>query len=446
MLTNRKKRLLAVTLATAFLFMMVSPALTSAVLPPDLKTGPYIDKVVYQVITGNDATIAALIAGTIDMHSGFINPSNLELVQDDPDITLQGSLRNGFGQIRINTRDYPLNISGLRRAFAYAYDKRAVQADIMLGYSQLHDSVVPYTFDEWCIEDDLEWHYYDADPDTGNAILDDLGFDRGPDGWRLAPDGSPMDFEIIYGASTPDIGGGCAQLGVDALATLDIHAHTIPIDFNTYTTMMDDHAPYDMIFYATVFYTNDPQSWLGYEWSSWLADVPLENPSNFVNETYDSWIPQFLESTTYEEVYEASAAMQRILHYNVPLLIMYENIYMQGFRNQVFEGHVADRGRYVDGVWTIRNIRKIDGTAGGTVTVAIGVEPDNFNHYISNSAVTSQLLNNMNSRMYDFGPDFSAVPDLAEGEPLVEVNADNPSVPVGHQRLTVDLIQNATWS
>ena len=445
MLTYRKKRLIALTLAAAFLFMAVSPVMTNAVTVPDnLNTGPYVEKIVYQVIASQDQRIAAILAGTVEMDNSFFNPSNLDLLTADEDVSIAENLRNGYGHIRINCRDYPLNISGFRRAFAYAYDKRAVQQDIMLGYSQLHDALVPYT-NSFSIEDDLEYHYYDADPTTGNAILDKLNFTMQPDGWRTAPDGSPIDIEIIYGANTPDIGGGCAQLGVDALEELGIHAHTLPQDFNTYISTLDSHGAYDMIFYATNFYGSDVD-WLAYSYWSERADEPLENPSNFRNETYDSYRDDLLNGVTYEEVYEAAAEMQRILHYNVPLLIVYENIYMQAYRNDVFEGHVDDLGRYIAGPWTARKIHKIDGTGGGTVTIAIGEEPDSFNIFTSNSAYSAAIQNNLYPRLYDWANDLSPYGNLATNL-ITEVHEDNPTaIPVNHTRFTVDIVSNATWS
>jgi hypothetical protein len=94
-----------------------------------------------------------------------------------------------------------------------------------------------------------------------------------------------------------------------------------------------------MIFYATNFYGSDVD-WLAYNYWSERANEPLENPSNFMNATYDSYRDDLLGGTTYAEVYAAAAEMQKILHYNVPLLIVYENIYMQAYRNDVYEGHV----------------------------------------------------------------------------------------------------------
>jgi ABC-type transport system substrate-binding protein len=148
---------------------------------------------------------------------------------------------------------------------------------------------------------------------------------------------------------------------------------------------------------------------------------------------------------TYHEVYDAAAEMQKILQYNVPRLVVYENTYMQGYRNDQFTGQVEDLGRYISGPWTMRKIHKLDGTFGGTVPIAIGEEPDSFNIYVTNSAYSAAILSELWPSLYGFGPDLNPYPDIAESM-ITETHTDNPAVPLGHTRFTIDIIQNATWS
>jgi ABC-type transport system substrate-binding protein len=256
--------------------------------------------------------------------------------------------------------------------------------------------------------------------------------------------GEPFDIEIEYASSSPEIAGGTAQIGVDALRRLGINAQTRAADFNEYISRLDSHGDYDMVFFAVNFYSNDVD-WLAYEYWSEYADVEYQNPTNFANETYDSWRDQLLYGATYEDVYQAAAKMQEILQYNVPRLVVYENTYMQGYRNDQFTGHVEDLGRYISGPWTMRKIQKLDGTFGGTVPIAISEEPDSFNIYVTNSAYSAAILSELWPSLYGFAPDLNPWPDLAESM-LIETHSDNAAVPVGHTRFTVDIIQNATWS
>jgi peptide/nickel transport system substrate-binding protein len=93
----------------------------------------------------------------------------------------------------------------------------------------------------------------------------------------------------------------------------------------------------------------------------------------------------------------------------------------------------------------MRNIRKLDGTLGGTIRIAISEEPDTFNIYVTNSAYSAAILSELYPSLYKYGPDLTPWPDLAENL-LTETHTDNPSVPVGHTRFTIDIVHNATWS
>jgi ABC-type transport system substrate-binding protein len=428
--------------------MMVSPALSVAQAwpPGDLNVGPNVDKVVYKVIVGDDQMILALQGGVVDIHDGFFDPDNYALLDADPNLEVSDDiLRNGYGHIKINTRDAPLNWTALRRAFAFAYDKTAVQTDIFQGLMRLHDSVVVYTNDLFSIEDDLPYHYYNPEPAKGNALLDAAGFDIDPlTGFREDPNGNPIHIVIGYSPSSPAIAGGCAQLGVDALAALSISAETNQEDFNTYLANLYNHGDYDMLFFATSFY-GKTLDWMAREYGSEYANAYAQNDSNFANETMDGILQDILDAKTYQEAYDACAEAQLLIHYQVPLLITYENMYLQAYRNDKFKGHIKDAGRYIQSKWNIQNIIQLDDTFGGTVAVALGQEPDTFNGFTSSSGYTAQILNLVDSNLYDFGPDLEPYPVLAESY-TEETHADNAAVPEGHHRFTFDLIQNATWS
>ena len=452
MLTNRNKRLIAITFSMAFILMAVSPAFSqAAAIPSDLNQGPYVDTLVYQVITNPDTVIQSLLAGTIQMDNSFFNPIHYEALDLDPDITIASALRNGYGHITINCDKFPLNLSVFRRAFAFAFDKYRVTDEILSGYNQEHDSLVPY-ISSFSIEDELPYHYYSANVALANQMLDDAGF-----GWTGAPNdyaggsrrttpGTNEQFHvnIEYGDNSEDIAGGTARIGVDALRSMGVDADSLAANFNEYISRLDFHGDYDMVFFAYNFLGNDISD-LGDMFYGPFADLDYQNMMNFRNASFDALRDDLLYGVTYEDVYEAGRQMQLILHHNVPRLVVYENTYNQAYRNDVFTGHVMDAAYYITGLWTMRNIHKIDGTAGGSVSISLGEEPDSFNIYTTNSAYAAAINNELWPALYNRGPDMAPWPDLAETL-LTETHLDNALVPEGHTRFTMDIIQNATWS
>ncbi|MHA2115758.1 MAG: ABC transporter substrate-binding protein [Candidatus Thorarchaeota archaeon] len=414
----------------------------------DTISGPYVNKVLYKIITGENNQVQALLNNEIDILDGPIGVGYLPTLDADPNISLSSTLRNGYGHITINCRDAPLNWTALRRAFALAYNKTKVQSDIFQNYSRLQDSLVPYTNDLFCVEDELPHNYYTSEIALGNALLDSAGFlVDGGTGFREDPNGNPIHIVIAYSASSPTIAGGCAQIGVDALNALSISASTNAADFNTYIANMYNHGAYDMIFYATDFYSNDV-SWLASQYWSDNDDVYAQNPSNFANSTYDLYRDQLINGTTYQEVYNASREMQKILHHNVPVLVVYEDFQFSAYRTDRFEGHVLDVSQNIGNEWT--NLKSHltlleGGPFSGTLRVSMGQEPDTFNTMTTNSKYSKTIFRDMFNSLLRTGPDGDLRLDLAESY-TIETHDDNLAVPDGNTRITFEVIQNALWS
>jgi ABC-type transport system substrate-binding protein len=412
-------------------------------VPGNLNSGPFINSIIYKVMPRMDQRVLAMQAGEIEMDTNFIDPNLLQYISDDPAISTSQGVRNGYGYYTINCRDWPLNETVLRQAFAYAFNKTRVASVIWDGWSLEHDSLVPYP-NSWCVEDQLPYHYYTAQPIVGNQMLNDSGkFPFGLDGYRTY-NGQPFDIEIAYIGGEESILIGMYPIAVEALLSLHINATGRPMLKTELSAALDSHGNYDIALGPANFYNNDVD-WLAYEFWSENANVTGKNPSNFRNETYDRCREQLLHGTTYEEVYNASYWMQMILHEQVPMLVVYEQTYVEIYRIDKFVGQVPDLGRHIADVWTMRKIHRLDGGNGGTVTIAIPQDIDSINIFKAKLSGSLAILSELYSSLYRYGPDSKPYPDLATNY-TVETHADNSAVPDGHIRYTIDIVDNATWT
>jgi ABC-type transport system substrate-binding protein len=447
------RRILVIVCLFCVLLMLQSAQKIDADPPAALRlddtaSGPYVDKLLYKIIPIEDQQILALQDGALDILDRIISPSYIPVLSANPDIEVSSIPRNGYGRIIINCRDAPLNWTVLRRAFAFAYDKYRVRTEVFGGLSQVHDSLVPYVNDLFCIENEFLYDYYESNVVLGNALLDAAGFAvDGMTGYRNDPNGNPIHIVIAYSPTSTAIAGACAEIGADALRALSIDAVISAQDFNTFLANMNNHGSFDMIVTTTNFDNNDVD-WLAYDYWSDNAEVPYQNPSNFVNDTYDSCRDQLLHGITYEEVHNASSWMQKILHYNVPVLVVYEDLLYSAYRTDRFEGFIVDNYKNVANEWT--NIKAhLELTEGGpfsdTLQLSLRQEPDSFNPMISSSQYSKVLFDNMFSSLLRMGPDGQMRPDLAESY-LIETHGTNSDVPTGHTRFTFDIIQNASWT
>ena len=438
--------LVAISLLVVLTASDTSTATTLAAVSDNPCSGAFLDKVEYDVISGGgDEEILSLQAGSVDVLYNTIDDVHEDTLDMDPDIGLYHSYRNGYGHLTINCRDYPLNISGLRRAFAYAYDKSSIVTDVLDGKAIVHDSLVPLP-NMWCTEDELPGKYYTAQPDIGNQILDDLGFtiDEGTN-FRLAPNGSAFDIKVEHASPASALGTGVTQEAVDALLSLHINASAVLVDFYEAISRVDNNGEYDMLFYAAVYSDDNIDSLIDEYWSGY-SGIGIMNPTHFANSTFDYWRNEFLSGTTYEEAYEAASMMQQVLQYNVPRLVVYENTYLQAARVDEFAGYVEGKHWGVGGPWTNLKVHEKSGMIlGGTFTVGISDDIDTFNIFNIDEAMEELITDNLYSSLYKYGPDWKQYPDLAESI-LIETHDTNPAVTSGQTWVTVDIRNDANWT
>ncbi len=406
----------------------------------ETESRPYINRLVYVIIPDPDMRILALQSDYTDIDSSFSNSITYKLVLEGiPNISIHQFLRNGYGSITFNCRVYPLNITGFRRAFSYAFSKTQVATELD-GYSKEHDSMIPY-INPFCIEDLLDSHWYESEVDIGNAILDELNFTINPaTGFRNAPNGE--SFTIKLGYSETNDNQKVASIAKQALEML--HVDVMTTGYQSWLKSFNPFSQFNMVLRERDF-SDYGICWLVSEFGSEYADDININPSGFSNSTFDIWGEQLLDSNSHEGVFQAAAEMQKILHYEVPSVVAYQNYYFQAYREDHFKGHVEDLDRHIDGYWTMLNIKQMDETLGGPVVVSTDGPPDSFNIFVAESNSSKKIFDKIHLGLYTRTPDLEPVPQLIE-QILIETSEENPNVPKGHSRYTIDLRKNAAWS
>jgi len=409
-----------------------------------IKLGPYVDKIIFKVITQDDQQVLALMDNEIDLIGDWVDPTFLDTIPFTETFAIDETLRNGYGYLTINCGKYPFNITAFRRALAFALDKYAISDDIFEGLSQPQDSLVPVV-NPWTIEGQLSYNYYLEDIEMGNTLLDQAGFAiNETSGYRLAPNGSAFDVLIesaqwSYGAE--DV----CQKTVEALD--ELHIKTRSGSGYMALNRLYFHGDYDIIFLGSSHNSFDVD-WLAYDYWSEYADEPYWNFPNFRNASYDSWRDQLLHSTDYDEVYEAAIEMQKVWVYQCPEIICYENILLSAYRTDKFEGWVNEVNDGTHGWWTNYKIHlKNDqgSPVGGTLRISTTLDVGTFNFMTDSSKYTWNILSLLYDSLIRIGPDGTDIAWLADSY-NIETHSDLTNIPEGHTRITFNILDNATWS
>jgi peptide/nickel transport system substrate-binding protein len=193
-------------------------------------TPPNPDAVGIQWFSNSDAMLTAFTSGELDLISVPLTAvSAVEGSTDYNVIETDGYQVNNF--IFNSNPDKPNNRELLdpkvREAFAHAMNRDEMVEVVYGGHADpVASIVIPTAVSKLPDGTTIEWMNSDLEPeaydlDLANQILDDLGYERGSDGIRMA-DGHRMSYEII----TPDsldginrafeiVKTGLAEIGVE---------------------------------------------------------------------------------------------------------------------------------------------------------------------------------------------------------------------------------------
>jgi len=192
---------------------------------------PHIDALVFVYHANINTMTQALILGEID---GFFlsEASQLSTLRADSNIHAISAEVPGFVQIGINifeegTGHPALRDVNVRYAMDYALDREKIKEMVFYGCAQVGSTLMAPAG---------KWHYdvpaselrtYDLE--KANKILDDAGYtQRNSDGTRLMPDGTPLEFDIVFSTDmafraqvASFLASGCDEIGIKINAIIN---------------------------------------------------------------------------------------------------------------------------------------------------------------------------------------------------------------------------------
>lgn len=140
---------------------------------------PYLDEVIYYVITDEAQTMNALNTGEIDAVLS-VTGTNIQLVKDNPNLQLVQSPTNSIYYLGFNLSDPILSDQRVRDAIAMSIDREQVAA----GTYTDGDGVVSYLpvpTTSWGYDEDLVDLVPEYDPEGAKALLEEAGYGDGLD-------------------------------------------------------------------------------------------------------------------------------------------------------------------------------------------------------------------------------------------------------------------------
>lgn len=170
---------------------------------------PYLDRVFFRFLPDQNAQLAALRAGDIQVIGLGVSPENALVLQKDPNFKVVSGFTTTEITAGMNNSRPPFNDLRVRRAIQHAVDKKALVEGVMLGYGTPIGS--HRSPGERCYVDLSGVYPYDLA--KAKALLQEAGY--GP--------GNPLRFTFTLAAPYPyerrlgeAIAAQLAQIGVQA--------------------------------------------------------------------------------------------------------------------------------------------------------------------------------------------------------------------------------------
>lgn len=145
-------------------------------------------------------------SGALDMYRGDIPNPPRSVVAGDPENAHFFFPPDSSTVIAINNERPVLDDPAFRKGIAYALDREAISERASYGIMEpASQTMLLLPFQEAEVPD--KWkgkEYIPYDPDEANRLLDEAGYEKNADGWRVDEDGKPLSFVFSVQAGWMD--------------------------------------------------------------------------------------------------------------------------------------------------------------------------------------------------------------------------------------------------
>lgn len=160
--------------------------------------GPLIDRIVYKVIPDDQASVAALRAGDVDIigaadHHSTIPFEAVPLMEGDAKLTVVKRSYGRYQVVEMNTQQGPTADIRVRKALNAALDRDAMVKGLLAGAAAPAWAIIP---PDYPFAKGLAGMAYKYEPEQAKQLLDEAGWKMGADGVR-EKDGKKLSLKYV---------------------------------------------------------------------------------------------------------------------------------------------------------------------------------------------------------------------------------------------------------
>ena len=435
--------------------------------------GGYVDR--WMWIIGRKAgytPITSLLLGEIDGIGFSLDANYVPELEANPFIEVNFEQTHWYRSFSFNCQKFPTNITGYRRALAFALDKNLVCEEAEGGLTGPLDGVIPITLPQWTYEDQITDHFYNKDIQRANASLEAAGFrDLDGDGWREydannnsiwdvgidIDDGGLLPHPIFPGCHVPlMVATGyqssliAANILKEGMTECGLRASVKQYDYNVMWTHYIFTRKFNVAHFSWGIYpTGDPLVLydLFHSEGPWNLGSILYN-----NSDYDTQVEAMMVAPTQEEAKQWAWNCSKILLEDMPILPCYNNIATHAYRTDRWTGYVKmpNLGVMDDNPWTSTSVRLHPAVGGPfgcnptTYRCSLAYDMVRSNVLTTDDASTHNVFGMIYDTLWELDPiTFDLSPLIARNWTIEETSASG-DIQDG-LKFTFHLFDNITW-
>ncbi len=306
---------------------------------------PYVEEVIFQFYTNQDAMAQALKAGEVDYIRGVL-PEQFASVDAEDDIVGVKGKGTGWTQLAFNTYGKDIDGGGastkalrdakFRDALGYAIDGNALVEQVLSGHGIPGGTNVPPFLGPF--------HSDPATPRTfdleeAKRRLDAAGYvDSNGSGTREDKEGKEINLSIFYPNTNANYAKS-AQFVTDWWKQIGIGASSQGFESDTLTEIL-----YVPEAGGTAKYDVELWGWAGSADPDFLLSIfttdsiGVWSDSNYSNPAYDELYDQQKRAATFEERKPIVDEMQNLIYDEAPYHILFYDDELHAYRTDKFEG------------------------------------------------------------------------------------------------------------
>jgi peptide/nickel transport system substrate-binding protein len=282
-----------------------------------------VSRLRFKIVPDTTTRALELRKGSADIAVTSLTPDIVDTLRHEQNLQIQEQPGSSLQYLAFNLRDPLLRDVRVRRAVAYAIDRRPVLHYLFRDQVRVADSILPP--EHWAYNGEVA--HYDYDPAKANAMLDAAGYARGKDGVR---------FHLAMKTSTDETTRLLAAVLQQQLRQAGIALDIRSFEFATF---FSDVMKGQFQFYSLrwVGYSNQDPDIFEDVFHSASFPPRRDNRGYYSNPAVDRLIDQARRTTDQQKRKQLYADVQRILADDLPYINLwyFDNVvvYSQRVRN-----------------------------------------------------------------------------------------------------------------